>query len=341
MSADPGRIAIDAMGGDNAPDAIVDGACRAARELPCRITLVGDEPTISALVARNGAPPNVACVHAPERVAMDEGPAAAVRRGAVTSLGKAIELVRDGTADAAFSAGNSGACLAVATIRLRPLPGIARPALATVWPARKGPMLVLDAGANVDCRPEWIAQFAVMGSAYARAVFGIASPKVALLSIGEEEGKGNALVDAATPLLRDAPIDFRGNAEGRDLLLGDVDVIVCDGFVGNVALKLAEGAGEYLFGALKEASNSSLLARIGAGLLRGKLRELRQKMDYREYGGAPLLGLRGICLIGHGRTDALAVVGACRAALRAIDQRLVQAIGDAFGSGGAAAAAVT
>jgi glycerol-3-phosphate acyltransferase PlsX len=248
-------------------------------------------------------------------------------------MGKTLDLVREGSADAAFSAGNSGAFLAIATIRLRPLPGIARPAIATVWPARKGPMLILDAGANVDCKPEWIAQFAVMGSAYARTVLGIAEPKVGLLSIGEEEGKGNALVDAATPLLAKAPIVFCGNVEGRDMLLGEVDVIVCDGFVGNVALKLAEGAGEYVFGALKEASNSSLLARIGAALLRGKLREIRKRMDYREYGGAPLLGVRGICLIGHGRTDAHAVDSACRSALRAVRQDLVAAIGRAVASG--------
>src|SRR5579863_4994260 len=322
------------MGGDNAPGEIVAGACAAAKAVSCRVLLVGDASALKPLIERAGAPENVECIHADRQVAMDESPSAAVRRGPVTSMGKTVDLVREGGADAAFSAGNSGAFLAIATIRLRPLPGIARAAFATVWPAKRGPMLVLDAGANVDCKPEWIAQFAVMGSAYARAVFGIAEPKVGLLSIGEEEGKGNALVDAATPLLRQAPIAFAGNVEGRDMLLGGVDVIVCDGFVGNVALKLAEGAGEYLFGALKEASNSSLAARIGAALLRGKLREIRKRMDYREYGGAPLLGVRGICLIGHGRTDALAVESACRAAVRAVQQDLVAAIGSAFAPSG-------
>ena len=327
------------MGGDNAPAEIVAGACRAARSLDCTIVLVGDEARLRLLVAKHGSPPNVGFAAAAEEVAMDEAPVAAVRRGAATSMGKTVDLVRDGSADAAFSAGNSGAFLAIATIRLRPLPGIARPAFATVWPARKGPMLVLDAGANVDCKPEWIAQFAIMGSAYAKAVLGVAQPKVGLLSIGEEDGKGNALVDAATPLLAKAPIDFAGNVEGRDMLLGDVDVIVCDGFVGNVALKLAEGAGEYVFGALKEASKSSLAARIGSALLRPKLREIRGRMDYREYGGAPLLGVRGNCFIGHGRTDAKAVVSACGAALRAVKQDLVGAIGRAIGGEPAAEAA--
>jgi phosphate acyltransferase len=330
------RIAIDAMGGDNAPDEIVAGACRAAASLDCTIVLVGAESRVRPLVARFGAPANVECVDVREEVAMGDAPMAAVRRGAATSMGKTIELVRDGSADAAFSAGNSGAFFALATIRLRPLPGIARAAFSTVWPARNGPMLVLDAGANVDCKPEWIAQFAIMGSAYAQAVLGIRSPKVGLLSIGEEEGKGNALVDAATPLLAKAPIDFAGNVEGGDMLLGDVDVIVCDGFVGNVALKLAEGAGEYVFGALKAASTSSLAARIGSMLLRPKLREIKNRMDYREYGGAPVLGLRGNCFIGHGRTDAKAVVSACRSALRAVQQDLVGAIGLAIAAGDAA-----
>jgi glycerol-3-phosphate acyltransferase PlsX len=336
LSDNSPRIAIDAMGGDNAPAEIVAGACRAARAFDCKIVLVGDAAQVRPLVARAGAPPNVECINTNEEVAMDDAPVAAVRRGAVTSMGKSIDLVREGAADAVFSAGNSGAFMAFATIRLRPLPGIARPAFATVWPARKGPMLILDAGANVDCKPEWLAQFAIMGSAYAKAVLGIPTPKVGLLSIGEEEGKGNALVDAATPLLARAPIAFAGNVEGRDMLLGSVDVIVCDGFVGNVALKLAEGAGEYVFGALKEASTSSLAARIGAALLRPKLREIRDRMDYREYGGAPVLGVRGNCFVGHGRTDAKAVENACAAALRAVKQDLVGAIGRAIGPENAA-----
>lgn len=327
------------MGGDNAPREIVAGTLAAAAMFDARFVLVGDEKQITPLLDHAPRTAKIETVHASEIVAMDEAPVAAVRRGPVTSMARAFELVREGEADAVFSAGNSGAFLAFSMIRLRPLAGIARPAFATIWPARNGPMLVLDAGANVDCKPEWLVQFAEMGCAYSRAVLGIDKPKVGLLSIGEEEGKGNALVDAATPLLEAAPIEFAGNVEGRDLLLGSVDVIVCDGFVGNVALKLAEGAGEYIFGALKEAATTSLAARIGALLLRPKIREIRGRMDYREYGGAPVLGVRGISFVGHGRTDSKAVVSACRAAVRAVRQDLVGSIARAIApaAGGEAA----
>jgi phosphate acyltransferase len=321
-------VAIDAMGGDHAPDEIVTGACAAARALECRIALVGDQARIDQIAkAAGGIPPNITVIHADGAVAMDEAPAAAVRRGASTSMGKMVDLVREGTAHAAFSAGNSGAFLAIATIRLRTLPGIARPAIATAWPARKGPMLLLDAGANVDCRPDWLAQFAIMGSAYARSVLGIADPKVGLLSVGEEEGKGNALTEATFPLLSEAPINFIGNVEGSDLLLGQADVIVCDGFVGNVALKLAEASGEYFFGALLESAMANVRGKVGLQILKPALRALRKRFDHREYGGAPLLGVRGICLIGHGRADARAITSACRAALRAVRQDLVGSIG--------------
>ncbi|MBV8281496.1 MAG: phosphate acyltransferase PlsX [Candidatus Eremiobacteraeota bacterium] len=315
------------MGGDLAPDAIVAGACRAAREWGCRILLVGDPAKLRPLVKRDGAPKNVEIVETAETVAMDELPAAAVRRGGVTSMGKAIDLVRDGSAHAAFSAGNSGAFLALATIRLARLPGIARPGFATAWPAHKGPMLLVDAGANVDCRAEWLVQFALMGTAYANAVLGIADPKVGLLSVGEEKTKGNALTAEAFPLLAAAPINFIGNVEGRDLLLGNADVVVADGFVGNVALKTAEGASEYIFRLLREGmERAPLHVRAGAALLRPVFRSVRARLDHRYHGGAPLLGVRGNCIIGHGRADALAVYHACRMALRAARQDLVGSI---------------
>lgn len=323
------RIAIDAMGGDLAPVQVVAGACNSAKSLGFQLLLVGDEKRIAPLVAASGNPANVRVVHAAEEVSMHEAPAAALRRGGQTSMGRIIELVRDGDADAAFSAGNSGAFLAIATIRLRTLPGIARSAFATAWPAKKGPMLLLDSGANVDCKPEWLAQFALMGTAYARGVLGVAAPKVGLLSVGEEEGKGNGLTAAAFPLLRAAPIDFIGNVEGRDLLLGEADVIVCDGFVGNVVLKLVEATSEYIFDSVRRASITTLRARAGAVLMRPALRRVKAMLDYREYGGAPLLGVRGVCLIGHGRTDSFAVESACRAALTAVRQGVVGAIADA------------
>ena len=314
------------MGGDRAPEEIVTGAIRATRSLGCRVLLVGDEARIAPLVKRGRADRAISIVHADQTVAMDEPPSTAARRGAVTSMGKTIDLVREGAADAAFSAGNSGAMMALATIRLRPLPGIARPAIATGWPVHGGVMLLIDAGANVDCKPEWLAQFAIMGSAYSHAVIGVESPRVGLLNVGEEETKGNALTEATYPLLAALPINFIGNVEGRDLLSGTADVVVCDGFVGNVALKLAESASEYFFGALRAASTSTRRAKIGAALMRPALRKVRKQLDYREHGGAPLLGVRGICLIGHGRTDALAVEGACRGAMRAVSQDLVGAI---------------
>jgi glycerol-3-phosphate acyltransferase PlsX len=330
LNAKDARIAIDAMGGDRAPDEIVTGACRAAAQLGFSLILVGDQKRIDPLIAASNSSAGVRVVHAPEEVAMHESPAGAVRRGSVTSMGRTVELVRDGEADAAFSAGNSGAFLAISTIRLRTLPGIARAAFATAWPAQKGPMLLLDAGANVDCKPEWLAQFAVMGCAYARGVLGVAAPKVGLLSVGEEEEKGNALTAAAFPLLRAAPIDFIGNVEGRDLLLGDADVIVCDGFVGNVALKLVEAAAEYLFDNVRARSQENVRARIGAALMRPALRKVKAMLDYREYGGAPLLGVRGICLIGHGRADSFAVESACRAALAAVSHDVLGSIARAF-----------
>src|SRR5579872_493374 len=314
------------MGGDAAPEQIVAGAVQAARTLECRIALVGHQARLNPLAPAGGFPANLTVVHAEEIVAMDEAPAAAVRRGASTSMGKTIELVRDGSAAAAFSAGNSGALLAIATIRLRTLGGIARPAIATAWPSKNGPMLLLDAGANVDCRPEWLLQFGIMGSAYARAVLNIPQPKVGLLSVGEEEGKGNALTEAAFPLLAAAPLNFAGNVEGRDLLLGHTDVVVCDGFVGNVALKLAESAGEYFFAVLLENAMANARGKLGLAILKPALRAVRKRFDHREYGGAPLLGVRGICLIGHGRADARAVVNGCKAALRAISQDLVGSI---------------
>ncbi len=320
-------IAIDGMGGDLAPGEIVAGACRAAREFGCTILLVGDAARLEPLVRQHGGPPTVRIVPTTEEVAMDELPAIAVRRGGVTSMGKALDLVREGAAHAAFSAGNSGAFLALATIRLSRLPGIMRPGFATAWPAHKGPMLLLDAGANVDCRAEWLVQFAIMGSAYARAVLDIAEPKVGLLSVGEEESKGNALTAETFPLLAAAPIHFIGNVEGRDLLLGDVDVVVTDGFVGNVALKTAEGTSEYIFKLLREGIESAgLSAKAGAALLRPVFRAVRARLDHRYHGGAPLLGVRGNAIVGHGRADALTAYSACRMALRAARQDLVGVI---------------
>src|SRR5579875_589820 len=231
------RIAVDAMGGDYAPDEIVAGALAAADE-GHEIILVGDQRRLAPLVRRHE---RVRICDAAESISMDEPPAQALRRCDATSLGVAVNLVKEGAADAVVSAGNSGAFLAIALIKLRTIPGIARPAIATVWPVLNGPMVLLDSGANVDCRPEWLEQFGVMGSAYAKAVLEMPNPRVATLSVGEEDTKGNAQVLEAAKLLREAPVNYIGNVEGKDLFHNLADVVVVDGFVGNVVLKMGEG----------------------------------------------------------------------------------------------------
>lgn len=301
------RIAIDAMGGDNAPGEIVAGAILAAREGYADLILCGDEVQVRALLTGAGSE-KINVVHAPDCVPMGMHASQALRIASRTSLGIAVNMVKDGQADAVVSAGNSGAFLAIALIRLRPIPGIARPAIATVWPAMKGPMVLLDSGANVDCRPEWLGQFGVMGSAYAKSVLGIEDPRVAILSVGEEPTKGNAQVLEAAALLREAPIRFIGNVEGRDLFHNAADVIVVDGFVGNVVLKLGEGLVSDLQKVIKEAVlGGNIFTKAGAALMLPALRKLRTRFDYETYGGAPLLGLAGNCIVTHGRATRNAI----------------------------------
>jgi len=264
---------------------------------------------------------------------MDANPAQAVRNCEETSLGVAVTLVRDGLADAVVSAGNSGAFLAIALVRLRTIAGVARPAIAVVYPAKFGPVVVLDSGANVDCRPEWLAQFGVMGSAYARAVLGIARPKVGVISVGEERTKGNAQAIEAARLLEAAPVDFIGNVEGKDVFVNLADVCVTDGFVGNVMLKLSEGAasliGDIVVGEIK---SGNALTKLGALLVRPALRRVREKLSYDNYGGAPLLGLRGNCIVAHGRANRFAVRSAIRAAGAEVRGDVVGRIGELLAS---------
>jgi glycerol-3-phosphate acyltransferase PlsX len=308
------RIAIDAMGGDHAPEEIVAGAILAAQEDWAELTLVGDEARVRPLLQGAGSE-KIALVHAPENVPMDMHASQALRIADKTSLGGAVNMVKDGSADAVVSAGNSGAFLAIALIKLRTIPGIARPAIATVWPVMNGPMVLLDSGANVDCRPEWLEQFGLMGTAYAKAVLGIANPRVAILSVGEEETKGNAQVLEAAKLLRAAPINFIGNVEGKDLFHNPADVVVVDGFVGNVVLKMGEGFVSDFQKVLKDALlGGGLIARIGAALVYPALRKMRARFNYETYGGAPLLGLRGNCIVTHGRATRNAIKHAIHAA---------------------------
>jgi len=321
-------IAVDAMGGDNAPAEIVAGALLAHRDGLGRIVLVGDRARIAPLL---GETREIEIVDAAGEVAMDAPAAGAARSSAGTSLGETIELVRAGRADAAVSAGNSGAFLAIGLIRLRTIRGIARPAIGAVLPGRRGPVVLCDAGANVDCKPEWLMQFGLMGSAYARAALGIAEPRVGIISVGEERSKGNAQTIEAAALLERAPVRFVGNVEGKDVLINVADVIVADGFVGNVILKTAEGSATYIREVMREAYEpAGLPGRLGGLLSRSVFETMRERLDYSTYGGAPLLGLRGNCVVAHGRSDRVAIRNAIRQAATVSAADLVGSIGAAL-----------
>jgi phosphate acyltransferase len=320
-------IAVDAMGGDDAPQSIVAGALRAHRDGLGTIVLVGDRARIEPLLHGERG---IAIEHCTGEVPMDAPASQAVRNAAGTSLCVAVELVRDGKADAVVSAGNSGAFLGIALIRLRTIPGIARPAIGAVLPARDGPVVLCDAGANVDCKPEWLCQFGIMGSAYARAALGIAEPRVGVISVGEERTKGNAQTIEAAALLERAPIRFVGNVEGKDVLVNVADVVVADGFVGNVLLKTAEGTAAFVRDALRDAyAKAGPIAKLGGLLSREAFARLREHADYSTYGGAPLLGVRGNCIVAHGRSDATAIRNAIKQAALLARADLVAAIGSA------------
>ncbi|MBE8969831.1 phosphate acyltransferase PlsX, partial [Nostocales cyanobacterium LEGE 12452] len=271
----------------------------------------------------------VEIVTAEEAIAMDEEPLNAVRRKRKASINVAMDLVKQEKADAVFSAGHSGAAMASALLRLGRLPGIDRPAIGTVFPTiiAGKPVLVLDVGANVDCRPKFLEQFGVMGSAYSKYVLGTAEPKVGLLNIGEEDSKGNDAAVRAHQLLREnSQINFIGNAEGRDVLSGHFDVIVCDGFVGNVLLKFAEAVGEVILQILREELPQGLHGQIGSALLKPNLKRIKQRMDHAEHGGALLLGVAGVCFIGHGSSQAPSIFNAIRMAKEAVDNQVIQRI---------------
>jgi len=319
------RIAIDAMGGDNAPGEIVAGAILAQRDGGVDLTLVGDEERIRPLLG--DAAGTIEVVHVAGAIAMDSPAAQAIRNARGTSLGHVVEMVRDGAADAALSAGNSGAFLAIGLVRLRTIPGIARPAIAAVLPTIGGPFVLCDAGANVDCRPEWIAQFALMGDAYAKVALGIARPRVGIVSIGEERSKGNQQTLEAAALLDNAPLHFIGHVEGKDIYEHHADVVVCDGFVGNVILKTSEGAAQFISTMLREMiDNAPPIGKAGAFLLKPSLLRLRARLSYDSYGGAPLLGLRGACIVTHGRSNRTAIYNAIRNAAALVERNLVGTI---------------
>jgi glycerol-3-phosphate acyltransferase PlsX len=309
-------IAVDAMGGDHAPRAEVEGAILAARELGVRILPVGVEEKIRHELGRHNVRNlPIEVVNAAEVITMSDSPSQAFRRKKNSSAHVAARLVHDGKAEALVSAGNTGAIMTVARFILGTLAGVDRPALAAAFPNMKEKFsVILDVGANVDSKPEQIEQFAVMGEIYYRAIFGTKRPRVALLSIGEEEMKGNDLTREAAALLKNLPMNFVGNVEGRDVFRGDVDVIVCDGFIGNIALKISEGLVEHIGAMLKKAIKSSLASQVGYVLSKQAFDSFRKRTDSSETGGAPLLGVRGITIIGHGRSNPTAIKNAIRIA---------------------------
>ncbi|MEX2661787.1 MAG: phosphate acyltransferase PlsX [Vicinamibacterales bacterium] len=320
------RIAIDAMGGDDAPGSIIDGALVAARHLQIGLLLVGDRALIERELARHpGAGAlDLQILHTTEHVGMAEQASAALRRKPRASIRLAAEAVRDGRAAAFFSAGHTGGAVMAAIGTFGRLPGVDRPALATLVPTRQQPAVLLDSGATVECRPQHLVQFAIMGAAYARIALGCEQPRVALLSVGEEEGKGNELTREAHQLLKTAPIRFVGNVEGRHVYAGDADVIVCDGFTGNVTLKISEGLVETVEALLHAELQSTFGSQIGYLLSAQAFRRFRKRLDYSEYGGAPLLGVDGICIVGHGRSSPKAVRNAVTMAARAVREGLIE-----------------
>jgi len=322
------RIAVDAMGTDAAPSPEVEGAILAARERRAEVLLVGPQDLLRRELSRrdgHGLPIHV--VHASEAVTMRDAAAKAFRRKRDSSMRVAARLVRDGEAEGLISAGNTGAVMTTAKIVLGALEGVDRPALAAVFPTSEGTAAVLlDVGANVDCKPQHLEQFAVMGEIYYRVIFGIDRPRVGLLSIGEEDHKGNDLTRESLGRLKQLPLNFVGNVEGRDLYNGRVEVIVCDGFIGNVALKISEGLVEAISSLLKESLSSTLSSKVGYVLSRKAFRHFKKRVDYSEHGGAPLLGVRGVCLICHGGSNANAIKNAIRVAAEFAEGRVNEKI---------------
>ncbi|WP_457639694.1 phosphate acyltransferase PlsX [Persephonella sp.] len=310
-------IALDAMGGDNAPRSNVEGAVLFCREYGIGVYLVGDEAELKKELDKLGAKGlPIEIVHAEEVIEMDEPPSNAVRRKRKSSMYIAGKLVREGEAQAFVSAGNTGAAMAISKFVVGAAEGIERPGIAVAFPTRKGkPTVLIDVGANVDSRPKHLVYFAVMGHTYVKEILKSSdNPKVGILSIGEEEGKGNDLVKDTYPLLKMTGLNFIGNAEGRDIFTGDFDVIVCDGFVGNVVLKTSESLGTIIVDMIKQEVKKSLISKIGAALMLPALKRFKKKADYAEYGGAPLLGTTGTCIITHGSADSRAIKNALKVA---------------------------
>lgn len=325
------RIAVDAMGGDYAPDEIVAGAIAASAELDVDVLLVGDKEQIESSIQKHGGKGNasIEIVHADDVVTMKEEPLTGIRRKPKASINVAMNLVKKQEADAVVSAGHSGAAMASALLRLGRLKGIERPAIGAVLPTiiPNKSVIVLDVGANVDCRPKYLEQFALMGTIYSKYVLGNKEPKLGLLNIGEESSKGDDLTLQTHQLLRDNPeLPFVGNAEGRDVLSGDFDIIVCDGFVGNVLLKFAEAVGEVMLQIMKEELPKGWRGKLGTALLKPNLMNIKQRIDRTEHGGALLFGVAGVCIISHGSSQAPSIFNAIRLAQEAVNNQVLERI---------------
>ncbi len=325
-AATPITIAVDAMGGDHAPKEIIKGACEGVKRLGCRLILVGDEPHIQRYLSRLKPSVDVTVLHAPEFIDMGENPANAIRRKPNSSIVRCARLVSEGKAQAMVSAGSTGASMAVATLILKRVPGIDRPAIASIFPTMKGQAVVLDVGANVDCSVENLVQFASMGSIYSRDVMGVRDPRVGLLSIGEEPTKGNELTKAAYKALAQSDLNFIGNIEGGPLFEGGADVVVCDGFVGNVALKVAEGVAKMAKTLAIERLWHHPIYKLLLIAMSPGLRQLDKDLDCEEAGGAPLLGVNGIVVISHGNSKAKSITNAMRLAIRAHEKNTLSHI---------------
>ncbi|MDD2702468.1 MAG: phosphate acyltransferase PlsX [Candidatus Omnitrophica bacterium] len=325
------KIIVDAMGGDHAPEVVIAGTIAAVREYGTDVVLVGDEARIKTLLHRAKYSGDKIGVHnAEDVIQMCESPALSVRRKRNSSIVVGLNLVRDGTGDAFFSAGNTGAVVCAGTLSLGLLPGIERPGIALILPTLKGIALIIDVGANIDPKPVQLVQYGIMADAYSRYILNRADPRVGLLNIGEEAGKGTDFFKETHELFQKSHLKFIGNVEGRDLYSGKSDIIVCDGFVGNVALKVSESLAESLQIFLKKHIKSSIWSILGYLLMRGSLKSFRKEIDYSEYGGAPLLGVNGVVIIGHGRSNANAVKNAIRVAQEEVERKFNEKILEAL-----------
>jgi len=327
------KIIVDAMGGDYAPEVVIDGAIAAVKEYGIELILVGDEAKVNGLLKKSKFNSGLLSVYpSQEVIGMNESAAASFRRKRNSSIVLGLKLVKDGLGDAFFSAGNTGAAVCAATLTLGMLPGIERPGIGTVMPTLKGISFIIDVGANIDPKPDHLLQFGIMADIYTREILNKPNPTVGLLNVGEEESKGTDFVKETHELLSQSRLNFIGNVEGKHLFSGDCDIIICDGFVGNVALKVSESLAEAMQKFLKKHILSHPLGILGALLLKGSFKKFKKEIDYSEYGGAPLLGVNGVVIIGHGRSNAKAIKNAIRVAKKEVEHKFNEKIQEAISS---------